>query len=64
MNKNQMIINEFVWRMRAGGGLGVFDTIEEFVVAWIERGMRGMPRAPVGMSVAQIVAAYRAQVAA
>lgn len=64
MNKDQMTLNQFAWRMRAGGGLGVFDTIEEFVGAWVQRGMRGLPRAPVGMSVAQIVAAYRAQVAA
>lgn len=60
MSKNQQILGRFFWLMRAGGP-GVFDSVEEFVQCWVQRGMRGLPPAPAGMSVEQIVAAYRAQ---
>lgn len=59
MNRDQQIIGRFVWFVR-NGGLGCFDSVEEFAQCWVQRGMRGLPRAPAGMSADQIVSAYRA----
>ena len=59
MNQDQKIIGRFIWYVR-NGGLGVFDSVEEFVECWVSRGIRQLPRAPKGYTAAQLVAAYRA----